>query len=152
LIRLPRARLKETTIMIARPALAILLLAVTAIAAWAADDPLKSTVLLQSSTTNTGDALAYPKTDKAEVTTMIVEIAPGTSTVLHRHPVPSVAYMLQGDLEVQADGGIVNRYKTGDAFLETIGRTHKGTNIGTVPVRILVTYIGVKGEPVTVAP
>ena len=81
---------------------------------------------------------------------MIVEIAPGASTVLHRHPVPSVAYMLQGELEVQAEGSIVNRYKTGDAFLETIGRTHKGTNIGMTPVKILVTYIGVKGGPVTV--
>jgi quercetin dioxygenase-like cupin family protein len=143
--------MKEKT-MIARVALGVLLLGLTMVPARAADDPLKSTVLLQSATTNTGDALAYPKTDKPEVTTMIIEIAPGASTVLHKHPVPSVAYMLQGELEVQAEGGIVNRYKAGDAFLETINRLHKGTNTGTVPVKILVTYIGVKGEPVTVAP
>jgi quercetin dioxygenase-like cupin family protein len=81
---------------------------------------------------------------------MIIEIAPGTTTPLHRHPVPSIAYMLQGDLEVKAEGGVVNRYKAGDAFAETVGRSHQGTNIGTTPVRILVTYIGVKGEPLTV--
>ena len=113
-------------------------------------EPISATVLLQSHTTNTGDALAYPRTNAAEVTTMIVEIAPGASTAPHRHPVPSVAYMLQGELEVRAEGGIVNRYKAGDAFLETIDRTHQGFNVGTTPVRILVTYIGVKGEPVTV--
>jgi quercetin dioxygenase-like cupin family protein len=107
-------------------------------------------VLLQTSTTNTGDALAYPKTGTPEVTTMVIEIARGATTPLHRHPVPSIAYILQGDLEVKAEGGVVNRYKTGDAFAETVGRAHQGTNIGTAPVRILVTYIGVKGEPLTV--
>jgi quercetin dioxygenase-like cupin family protein len=137
--------------MIFRPVLAILLLGLTAIAARAADDPLKAIVLLQSATTNTGDALTYPKTDTPEVTTMIIEIPPGGTTPLHRHPVPSIAYMLQGELEVRTDSGIVNRYKTGDTFLETIGRTHQGFNVGTTPVRILVTYIGVKGEAVTVA-
>lgn len=134
--------------MIARTALTLLLLAAFTGQARAAE-PITATVLLQSDKTNTGDALAYPRTDTPEVTAMIVEIAPGVSTSLHRHPVPSVAYMLQGELEVRADGGIVNRYKTGDAFLETIGHAHQGTNIGTTPVRILVTYIGIKGEPVT---
>lgn len=134
--------------MIARTALAALLLA-GSIATARAADPVAATVLLRSDKTNTGDALTYPRTDTPEVTTMIVEIAPGASTSLHLHPVPSVAYMLQGELEVHADGGIVNHYKTGDAFLETIGRTHQGFNVGTTPVRILVTYIGVKGEPVS---
>jgi len=134
--------------MIVRTALAALLLAACTVQARAAE-PVSATVLLQSGTTNTGNAIAYPRTDTPEVTTMIVEIAPGAATSLHSHPVPSVAYMLQGEIEVRADGGIVNRYKAGDAFLETIGRTHQGTNVGTTPVRILVTYIGVKGEPVT---
>ena len=135
--------------MIVRIALTALLLAGLGVAAHAAD-PITGTILLQSGTTNTGDAIAYPRTGTPEVTTMIVEIAPGASTTLHRHPVASVAYMLQGELEVRADGGIVNRYKTGDTFLETINRTHQGFNVGTTPVRILVTYIGVKGEPITV--
>jgi quercetin dioxygenase-like cupin family protein len=135
--------------MIARAAVAALLLGLT-IASVNAADPVTATVLLKSGTTNTGDAVAYPKAGTPEVTTMIVEIAPGAATPLHRHPVPSVAYMLQGELEVRAEGGIVNHYKAGDAFLETIGRAHMGTNVGTTPVRILVTYIGVKGEPSTV--
>lgn len=135
--------------MLARIAVAVLLTAAGFGVANAAD-PVTATVLLQSGTTNTGDALAYPRTDAPEITTMIVEIAPGASTVLHRHPVPSVAYMLQGELDVRAEGGIVNHYKAGDAFLETIGRSHRGFNVGATPVRILVTYIGVKGKPNTV--
>ena len=136
--------------MIVRTALAAFLLA-SSLTAVRAAEPITGTVLLQSGTTNTGDAVAYPKSGTPEVTTMIVEIARGASTTPHRHPVPSIAYMLQGELEVRADGGIVNRYKTGDTFLETIGRTHQGFNVGTTPVRILVSYIGVKGEPITVA-
>jgi quercetin dioxygenase-like cupin family protein len=135
--------------MIARMLLALLLATGFAASAHAAD-PVTATVLLRSDTTNTGDAVAYPRTGTPEVTTMIVEIAPGASTSLHRHPVPSVAYMLQGELEVRAEGGIVNRYKAGDAFLETVDHTHQGFNVGATPVRILVTYIGLKGEPVSV--
>lgn len=136
--------------MIARLTLAALLLAACAVSIPArATEPVSATVLLKSATTNTGDALAYPRTDTPEVTTMIVELAPGAATSLHSHPVPSVAYMLQGELEVRAEGGVLNRYKTGDAFLETVGRPHQGFNVGTTPVRILVTYIGVKDQPVT---
>jgi quercetin dioxygenase-like cupin family protein len=138
--------------MLARSLSRVLLAMVLTLAVAAharAADSVSATVLLRSGTTNTGDALAYPTTGTPEVTTMIVEIAPGASTSLHRHPVPSVAYMLQGQLEVHAEGGVVNRYKAGDAFLETVNRTHQGTNIGATPVRILVTYIGIKDEPVS---
>ena len=44
-----------------------------------------------------------------------------------------------------------NRYKAGDAFLETIGTVHQGFNVGEGKVRILVTYLGVKGAPNTQA-
>jgi len=134
--------------MIIRTALAAFLLACLAFQAQAAD-PVTATVLLRSDKTNVGGVLVYPRTDRPEITTMIVEIAPGASTSLHRHPVPSVAYMLQGNLEVRAEGGIVNRYKAGDAFLEAIDHTHQGFNVGTAPVRILVTYIGVKDEHIS---
>ncbi|HTI85019.1 MAG TPA: cupin domain-containing protein [Alphaproteobacteria bacterium] len=135
--------------MIVRTVAALLFIALALPQTVRADEAITGKVLLQTGKTNTGDTLAYP-TGTPEVTTMIIEIAPGTTTPLHRHPVPSIAYMLQGDLEVKAEGGVVNRYKAGDAFAETIGRSHQGTNTGTTPVRILVTYIGVKGEPLTV--
>jgi quercetin dioxygenase-like cupin family protein len=134
--------------MIVRAAIALVALLAFS-ASVRAEEPITGKVLLQTSKTNTGDALAYP-TGTPEVTTMIIEIAPGATTPLHRHPVPSIAYMLQGDLEVKAEGGVLNRYKTGDAFAETVGRAHQGTNVGTTPVRILVTYIGAKGEPLTI--
>ena len=77
---------------------------------------------------------------------MIVTIPPGGSTALHKHPVPIVGYIIEGELEVRAAGGKVNRYKAGDSVVEAMNHAHRGTNIGTGPCRILVTVIGVKGQ------
>jgi len=111
-----------------------------------AGEPVRSTLLLQSDRTNTGAPIAYPRTDAPEITTMIVEIAPGASTVRHSHPYPTHGYVLEGSLEVVAEDGTRNRYEAGDAFLETVGTVHQGFNLGQGPLRILVTYIGVMGE------
>ncbi len=111
-----------------------------------ADDAVSTQVLLKTATTNIGQPIKYPRRGEAEITTMIVTIPPGGSTVLHKHPVPVVGYILEGALEVRADGGRVNRYKAGDALVEALNHAHRGTNIGSGPCRILVTVIGVKGQ------
>lgn len=124
---------------------AALALCLVSAGAWA-DEPIKTTILLQATATNVGQPIVYPRRGVPEITTMIVEIPPGGSTVLHKHPVPVVGYILEGELEVRADGGAVNRYKAGDALVEALNRAHRGTNIGAGPCRILVTVIGVKGQ------
>lgn len=114
--------------------------------AWAGGST-KTTVLLRTDTTNIGQKLVYPRKGTPEITTMIVELAPGAKTALHTHPYPLVAYMLEGTLEVRYAGGRVHRYKAGDSFVEAVGHVHQGINVGETPVRILVTVIGVKGVP-----
>lgn len=116
-----------------------------------ADEAMTTQVLLQTTRTNIGQPIAYPRHGTPEITTMIVTIPPGGATVLHKHPVPVVGYILEGELEVRAAGGKVNRYKAGDSLVEALNHAHAGTNIGTTPVRILVTVIGVKGQPYAVA-
>lgn len=115
-----------------------------------AEEPIQTTILLKTSTTNIGQPIKYPRRFEAEITAMVVTIPPGASTPLHIHPTPLVAYILDGELEVRAEGGKVNRYKAGDAFVEAVNHAHAGTNIGTTPCRILVTVLGVKGQPYTV--
>lgn len=117
--------------------------------AWA-DEPVTTTILLKTTVTNVGQPIVYPQRGVPQITTMIVTIPPGGSTMLHKHPVPIVGYILEGALEVRAAGGKVNRYKAGDALVETLNRAHRGINIGTGPCRILVTVIGVKGQPYAV--
>lgn len=116
----------------------------------AAQEPVRSTLLLQTDRTNTGAAIAYPE-GPPEITTMIVELEPGASTVRHKHPHPTHGYVLEGELEVVAADGTRNRYKTGDAFVEALDAWHQGFNVGAGPVRVLVTFIGVKDMPNTVA-
>ncbi|MGH6980916.1 MAG: cupin domain-containing protein [Stellaceae bacterium] len=115
-----------------------------------ADDAVSTRVLLKTSETNIGQPIRYPHRGVPEITTMIVTIPPGGSTALHRHPVPIVGYLIEGELEVRAADGKVHRYKTGDSIVEAIGVAHRGTNIGQGPCRILVTVIGVKGRPYAV--
>jgi quercetin dioxygenase-like cupin family protein len=115
-----------------------------------ADEEVTTQVLLQTTRTNIGQPIAYPRHGTPEISTMIVTIPPGGATVLHKHPVPIVGYILEGQLEVRAAGGKVNRYKAGDSFVEALNHAHAGTNTGPGPLRILVTVIGTKGVPYAV--
>ncbi len=109
-----------------------------------------ATEILETAVTNTGDPIVYPVTDSPQVTVAIVEIAPGASTPEHKHPYPLVGYVLEGTLEVTAADGTVNVYREGDALAEALGKDHRGRNIGEEPVRVLITVMGVAGEPISV--
>jgi quercetin dioxygenase-like cupin family protein len=135
--------------MIRTMAMAALMLTAMAGGAWA-DEAIKTDILLRTATTNVGQRIVYPRHGTPEISTMIVTIPPGASTPLHTHPVPVVGYIIEGELEVRAAGGKVNRYKAGDSFVEALNHPHAGTNIGAGPLRILVTVIGVKGRPYAV--
>ena len=129
--------------MIAR--LAVLWMASMLVLPALAGEPAKTIPLLQSSKTADGAPIAYPRTDKPEITVMIVEVPAGGEVPWHTHPVPTVAYVLSGELDVPTEGEATRHYKAGDAFLEVVDRVHMGINHGTVPVRILVVYVGEQG-------
>lgn len=96
-----------------------------------------------------GKPIEYPA-GKAEVLGMVVEIAPGGETGWHSHPVPSFAMMLEGELELQLKSGLVKRLKAGEALAEVVNTLHNGRNVGVVPARLVVFYIGQRGQQQTV--
>lgn len=96
-----------------------------------------------------GKPIEYPS-GKAEVVGMMVEIAPGGETGWHLHPIPSFAMVLEGELELQLKSGLVKRLKAGEALAEVVNTVHNGRNVGCVPVRLVVFYIGLEGEQQTV--
>ena len=55
-------------------------------------------VLKKTSVTENGRKISYPQTDRAEVSAMTVELAPGAETGWHEHPVPVYAYVMAGTL------------------------------------------------------
>jgi quercetin dioxygenase-like cupin family protein len=106
------------------------------------------TVLNTESSWN-GKPIEYPS-GKAEVTGMVVEIAPGGETGWHLHPVPSFGIVLEGELELQLISGAVKRLKAGEAVAEVVNTLHNGRNLGQVPVKLVVFYIGSAGLKQTV--
>lgn len=108
-----------------------------------------SRVVLKTSVTADGEKLRYPVTDRPEVTAVEIEIAPGGRTGLHSHPVPVLAWVAAGTLTVEYEGGKIRTFEPGDPLVETVGRRHEGRNLGTVPVRLLVFYVGAEGTPNT---
>ena len=111
---------------------------------------VKVTPLLKTTTTWEGKAIVYPEGD-AQLSGLMVEIAPGGETGWHEHPVPSFELMLQGTLEVTTEHGQVKRLQAGEAFSEVVNTKHNGRNVGKEPVKILVVYIGTTDTALTIA-
>ncbi len=103
--------------------------------------------LLTSSASSNGDPLLYLRTDKPEVTALLVHFPPGGSTGWHKHPVPVYAYVLEGELTVELKSGRTFLFKQGDAIFEVTNTLHNGYNSGSAPASLVVFYTGAAGVP-----
>lgn len=109
-------------------------------------------VLTKTSVTGNGQKISYPCTDKAVVTAMTVDLAPGAETGWHKHPVPVYAYVVSGNLSVELEGGKELSFKPGDAIIEVVDTLHNGKNKGTEPVKLTVFYLGAESVPNVIKP
>lgn len=114
-----------------------------------ASDAVKVTPLLKTQETWDGKPIVYP-TGKAEITGILIEVAPGGDTGWHLHPVPSFGMVMEGELEVETESGKTRVMKAGESVAETINELHIGRNKGSVPVKLLVFYAGDTGQPLTI--
>lgn len=116
-------------------------------AAALADEAYPARTLLSTGTAVTGETIRYPEGAAAQVTAIVVTIAPGAETVIHRHPTPMFAYILEGEVTVDYGAAQGRRvYRAGDAFMEAMTVPHKGINSGAIPVRILAVSMGAAGH------
>lgn len=111
-----------------------------------------ATVLKKTTVTAGGQKIAYPRTDRAEVTAMTVELTPGAETGWHKHPVPVYAYVLSGNLTVELEDGKTLSFAPGDAIIEVVDTLHNGRNRGTGPVKLAVFYLGIEGAGNVIRP
>jgi len=109
-------------------------------------------VLRKTTVTGNGQKIAYPVTDKAEVTAMVVDLAPGAETGWHKHPIPVYAYVVSGNLSVEIEGGKTLLFAAGDAIIEVVNSMHNGKNRGSEPVKLAVFYLGAEGTPNVIKP
>ena len=109
---------------------------------------VKVTPLLKTSNGWDGKQIVYPE-GQAEVTALLVEIAPGESTGWHQHPVPSFGFLLEGTLEITLTDGRVKRMQPGEALSEVTDTVHIGRALSKTPVKIVVFYAGAVGKALT---
>jgi quercetin dioxygenase-like cupin family protein len=109
----------------------------------------RATPLMKTTKTEVGQDIQYPNAHP-EVTTLLLEIAPGGQSGRHMHPVPSANYVLGGEVTIEVEGGNTLTYRTGQAFVGAMQTWHNAFNRGTTPAIVLVVFIGEEGKPVTV--
>lgn len=82
----------------------------------------------------------------------MIDLPPGAAAPRHRHDVAVMAYVLEGAVENQFDGGAVQMHRTGDSWWEAPGTVHDTARNAsmTARARLLVVYIGEVGKPQTV--
>jgi len=107
--------------------------------------------LFKSGTDVMGNPVTYPDGSKAELTGDIVTMHPGDTNGWHRHDVPTFGYVLAGELTVDYANGSRRVYRAGDSVIEAQHMPHKGHNLGSADVRIVVFYAGAPGVPVSAA-
>src|SRR6056297_562368 len=112
------------------------------------ESPIHGTTVLETSTSWDGKLLQYPK-GEAKVTGVLLEIAPGTETGWHLHSSPNFGYVLDGVLQVRLEDGRTKQLKAGEALAEVVNTYHNGKNIGEIPVKIVVFYIGTTDQALT---
>lgn len=106
-----------------------------------------SKILLKSTATGIGQKIVYPQTDRAEVTAIAVELAPGAETGWHKHPAPVYAYVVSGSLSVELEEGKLLSFGAGEAIIEVVDTMHNGRNMGSEPLKLAVFYLGAEGTP-----
>ena len=141
-----------TTMRIIFSVLLIMVLIQTTVSAWAEPQDVKVTAVMKGSTTISGQKIEYPKTDKAEMTSILVEIQPGKENGRHMHSVPTYVHVLEGTMTVEFEDGARQTFQAGSGFLEVVNTVHSAKNLGEVPLRLLVVLAGEEGKPNLIRP
>jgi len=93
-------------------------------------------------TTQSGD-------DTKESVMVSAEFAPGSTTGRHTHPGDEYTFVLQGTLELIAEGRETRRVSAGEVYHNPRGLVHEARNVGDTPARVAITFVIDKGKPIT---
>lgn len=90
----------------------------------------------------------YPK-GTPQLSVLKITIAPNTSLAWHEHPIPNVAYVLDGVLTAEKkSSGEKRLIKAGEVVPEMVDSTHRGYT-GKEGATLVVFYAGKKGIPLS---
>ena len=90
---------------------------------------------------------AYPD-GQPQVSLLEITIPAKTTMEWHRHPMPNVAYVMSGEIDVETKDGKTAHFRPGQTISETVATTHRGVTADQ-PVKLLVFYAGATGLPLS---
>ncbi len=76
-----------------------------------------------------------------EIVQTLVEIPVDSASGRHSHPGPEVGYIVQGDVAMEFDDRPALELHAGDPFLIPPDVVHDARNVGTLPTKMLSTYL-----------
>jgi quercetin dioxygenase-like cupin family protein len=89
-----------------------------------------------------------PMTDPYDVVQLVQDFAPGAATPFHTHPGIVVVTVLSGAITFQVNGG-ETVYKEGESFIELPNQVAKARNAGSVPTRVMASFLIPPGAPLS---
>jgi quercetin dioxygenase-like cupin family protein len=95
---------------------------------------------------------ALPNDPGRSLTAVVVAFAPGARAASHRHAGIVFAYVLEGTIRSQLNGGEVVEYHAGQSWVEPPGAKHTLTEnpSQTMPARLLAVFVAPTGaQPTT---
>ena len=113
-------------------------------------DEIKVIQILKATEEWDGSALPPYPSKNPEITILSYEIPPGIRLPMHRHPVINAGVVLQGQLTVIAKDGKQLILNAGDSIVELVNKWHYGVNQGSLPVKLIMFYIGEVGVPLVI--
>ena len=89
--------------------------------------------------------------DHLKVSVVEVVYGPGESSPSHTHPCPVIAYVAEGSLRTQVQGGPETVYRAGEMFYEPPNIPHSvSLNAGTDRARLIAYFTCDRDAPLTV--
>jgi len=132
--------------------LLIMVLVQTTVSVRAEPQDVTVTAVMKGSTTISGQKIEDPKTDKAEMASVLIDIQPGKENGRHMHSAPTYVHVLEGTMTVEFEDGSRQTFQAGSGFLEVVNTVHSAKNLGEVPLRLLVVFAGEEGRPNLIRP
>ncbi len=94
---------------------------------------------------------AIPDDPGRTLTAVVVELPPGATSPSHHHAGTVFAYVLEGTVRSQLDGGGAIEYRAGQYWVEPPGARHALTEnpSRTTPARLLAVFVAPTGAQLT---
>jgi len=113
-------------------------------------DALKINTLSKTSTSWDNQTIPFPRQNE-EITTIHITLSPKEKLPFHCHPVPTLAYMTSGTIEVEKMNGEKKLFNKGDEIIEVVNTWHRGNNPSLIKdATIIVFYVGQKNHNNTI--